>query len=183
MAVLQEGTKEFRLALERLAGTASGRGQAVQGGRGRMGQRVLVEIAPGLFHGIPFRGVGRKGFPIEAERAVKKRFDLASQRGTGTIPDHQPISPQLAKPLAQKAEGSIGVDVPVGVQPEVEVEPVAGGRDGQRTHPGDLLIRSAPLREDGGWALRGPGPAPQRSHPKAGFVQENQVRPQPAGFF
>ena len=183
MAVLQEGTKEFRLALQGLAGTASGRGQATQGGRGMVGQGVLFEIAPGIFHGIQFRGVGREVFQIEAQMAVEKRCDLASQVGTGTIPDHQDVSPQLAEKLAQEVEGAIGIDVPVGMEPEVEVEPVAGGRHGQRANAGDFLIRPAALVEDRGLAPRSPSPAHQRGHQKAGFVQENQVRPQPAGFF
>jgi hypothetical protein len=115
--------------------------------------------------------------------AVKKGFDLSCQVRTGAVPDDQQIPPQLPQQLTEKIEGPIGVDVPVRVQAEVQVKLVASRRHHQRSNTRDLLVRAAPLLENRGVATRGPGPANQRSHQKAGFVHENQVRPQPAGFF
>src|SRR6266700_3092877 len=78
---------------------------------------------------------------------------------------------------------SIRVDVLVWEKAEVEVKSVATRRHGQRAHTRDLLTGPAALIEDGGLAARSPGATHQRGHQKAGFIEENQMRLQPAGFF
>src|SRR5207245_3315963 len=130
--VLKEGAQESGLALHRLTGTASGFGQAAQGGRRMVGQRVLLQITPNLFHGIEFGGVGREVFQIEAEMPIKERFDYSGQVGARAIPDHQHVSPQLAEQLQEKVQSSVRVDVLVRVQAEVEVRSVAAGSNGER---------------------------------------------------
>src|SRR5439155_2500390 len=147
--VLKEGAQESGLALHRLAGTASSFGQAAQGGRRMVGQRVLLQITPNVFHGIEFGGVGREVFQIEAEMPVKERFDFSGPVGARAIPDHHEVSRQLAEQLQEKVQGSIRVDVLVGVQTEVEVKSVASGRHGQRAHTRDLLTGPAALIENG----------------------------------
>ena len=148
-----------------------------------VGQWVLLQITPNLFHGIEFGGVGREVFQIETEMPVKERFDFSGQVGARAIPDHQDVSWQLAEQLKQKVQGSICVDVLVRVQAEVEVKSVATRRHGQRAHTRDLLTGPAALIEDGGLAAGSPGATDQRGHEKAGFVEENQMRLQPGGFF
>src|SRR5438093_9025809 len=181
--VLKKGAQESGLALHRLAGTASSFCQATQGGRRMVGQRVLLQITPNVFHGIEFGGVGREVFQIEAEMPVKEPFDFSGQVGARAIPDHHEVSWQLAEQLQEKVQGSIRVDVLVRVQTEVEVKSVASGRHGQRANTRDLLTGPAVLIENGGLAARSPGATHQRGHQKAGFVEENQMRLQPGGFF
>ena len=100
--MLKEGAQESGLALHGLTGTASGFGQAAQGGRRMVGQRVLLQITPNVFHGIEFGGVGREVFQIEAEMAVKERFDFPGPVRSRAIPDHQDVSWQLAEQLQEQ---------------------------------------------------------------------------------
>src|SRR5436190_20447708 len=130
-----------------------------------VGQRVLLQITPNVFHGIEFGGVGREVFQIEAEMPVKERFDFSGPVGARAIPDHHEVSRQLAEQLQEKVQGSIRVDVLVGVQTEVEVKSVASGRHGQRAHTRDLLTGPAALIENGGLAARSP-------KPRCGFLGE-----------
>src|SRR5436190_22284269 len=102
-----------------------------------VGQRVLLQITPNVFHGIEFGGIGREVFQIEAEMPVKERFDFSGQVGARAIPDHQDVSPQRAEQLKQKVQGSIWVDVLVRVQAEVKVKSVATARHGQRANTRD----------------------------------------------
>ena len=76
-----------------------------------VGQRVLLQITPNVFHGIEFGGVGREVFQIEAEMAVKERFDFPGPVRSRAIPDHQDVSWQLAEQLQEKVQGSIRIDV------------------------------------------------------------------------
>jgi hypothetical protein len=181
--VLKEGAQESGLVLQRLTGTASGVGQSAQGGRRTVSQGVLLKITPGVFDGIEFGGVGGKIFQVEAELAIQEGFDFTGQMGTRAVPDDQEIASQLAEQLGEKAEGSIGVDVVVGMQAKVEVEGMATGRHHQRADTRHLLIGAAPLIEHGGVAAGSPGATHQRSHQKASFIEEHERRLQSAGFF
>lgn len=154
---MKEGAEPSRLVLKRSAGTSGRGGQSAQGRGGKMGQRVLLEIRPHIFHRIEFGGVRWEVFQIKTEMGVEEEFDLPSQVGARAIPEDQQVSPQLAEQLAEEVEGAIRIDVFVGMQPEVEVQSVAGGSGREGANTRDLLIGSAALVENGGVAARGSG--------------------------
>lgn len=148
-----------------------------------MGQGIFFEITPDVFDGIEFGGAGREIFQVEAEMTIQEGFHLSGQMGTRAVPDDQEIALQLAEQLGEKAEGSIGVDVVVGMQAKVEVEGMATGRHHQRADTRDLLIGTAALIEHGSVTAGSPGAAHPGGHQKTGFIQEHQMRLQPVGFF
>lgn len=158
-------------------------GEFVDIEKGRIRQGVVLEVAPQVFDRIELGCVRRQVDGTDMGLRGEERLDDAGTVSLQPIPDQDPGRIELAVELAQEATDRMGVEIGVGVEPEIQRHRIARGRHTQRADDGNLLVRPCSLLENGRDAARMPGTSHQRRHQQARFVDEYKMSLQARGVF
>jgi hypothetical protein len=157
-------------------------GEAAQIDGRIVGEGIGLQVRPEVFDGVEFRGVGRQVFKMRraGKDALVHELTLV---GLEAVPDEHDRRAELALQMLEEVHGALGIDVGIGMKPEVQREPIACGCDakgGDRRH---LLVAAPALVQQWSVPAQAPGAAHQRGHEHAGFVEENDRRSQARGVF
>ena len=99
------------------------------------------------------------------------------------IPDQDQRGTDLPAELTHEVDDLGCGDIGLGMEPEVQVDPIAAGGHAQGGDEGELLVSARALRQERSTAAGRPASSDKGGHPKAGFVQEDETGSQPGGFF
>lgn len=148
-----------------------------------VGQWILFQPAPDIFHGIQFRSIGRKEGARQALRGADKLLNGPGPVDGEVVPDHDEGSTEFDFQLFEEGPGFFGIHVVVGEQLEAQEDrvgdrsPTEGGDDRHFRMGASALIKQRRV------APRAPGAAHQGSHQESGFVEEGDPGPGISGFF
>ncbi len=155
----------------------------LHGVRREVGEAPILEIAPDLLHGVEFWSIGREPLRLPAGMGREILADVAMLVRPAQIPEEDQRAAVLAAEVVEEIEDLGAPDVRLGVQGQIERHaPSARGHD-EGGHARDLLARPrahAQRRRD---APAAPGPANQRRHQEACFVEADQPGAQATQFF
>jgi len=142
-----------------------------------VGELDLLQIAPHPFVGVEFGRVRRKTLDREAVAMVldKARHGHGLAR-VDVVPDHDDAAADVTKQMSEKDQDLFRDDRP-GTHQDVELSVRAHPRDRGELRP------AIAVPDDGGLALRGPGPEASRNQAEAALVDEDQRGFLPVGFF
>lgn len=178
-----EGTQDGGLMLNGARASARVLGERVDVEVRGIGERVRFQIAPQVLDRIELRGIGRQIDGADVRLRGQKRLDDAGPVRLQPIPDQHPGRGQLPIELSKEGPDAERVDVGMGMKSEVQLHPIARGRDTHRGDRGDLLMGARALLEHRRDAARMPGAPDQRRHQQARFVDEDEIRSQARGVF
>jgi hypothetical protein len=145
--------------------------------------RIELHVAPDIFHGIEFGGVGWKEKCMELTPILNKHLNLFRPMGQQTIPDHNHWPFHLFQQITQKIHYQHGVDVGICMEAEEQMEPPAVWGHAQGCDHRNLFMGARPLIQHGGMSSRPPRPSHQRGHQHTSFVDEDKKGFQTGGFF
>ena len=148
-----------------------------------VGQGIGLEVPPKHLGRIDFGRVGRKEEAMEPGGSIEHSAHQLGTMGKGPVPDDKEGLLKLATQEPQEAGHARGRDVFLGMETKVKSYPLAAGRHRKSRNGGDLAMVSAYLVQKRCPAARSPGASNQRSKQKAAFVDERNIRVQPARFF
>lgn len=178
----KEGSQQCLAVLNRVGGTAGAASQGVDVGCRIVGQAIGLEVGPEVFDRVELGRIGWQVFEVGGTRryTLIHEFALVSLEA---VPDKDDGRAQLALQLFEEPHGTGGIDIGVGVQAEVERHTIARGRNAQGGDGRYLAMRPSPLAQHGCLAERTPGPAHQRCHQQARFVDKDDTGVQACGVF
>ena len=178
-----EGTEEPGAALDGAAGPAGRVGEGVDLHQGEVGQRIQLEVAPQILHGVELRRIGREGERMDAGMMGEEGPGEERAVSVETIPQQDDGARKVPLQVLKERDDARAVDVAVGMETEGEAHPAPGWRNAQGGDGRHFLMAPRTLQQDGR-GVAGPPAAPHhRSHEKARFVEENEPGVQPHGFF
>lgn len=99
------------------------------------------------------------------------------------ISDQDQRGTELPAQLTQEVEDLRCGDIGLGMEAEVEVDPIAVRGHAQGGDDGQLLLSARALRQERSMAAGSPASLDKGSHQEAGFVQEDEAGLQAGGFF
>lgn len=108
-------------ALERSKGGSGGSGQAREVNRGKVGERIVLGVAPEEFDGVEFGRIRRQQFDVNARLPGQKGLDRAPAMGFQPIPHQDDRRGELTPELAQEGDEERPIDV--GVRTQTETTP------------------------------------------------------------
>jgi len=103
--------------------------------------------------------------------------------GLEAIPDKHDGRAQLALQMLEEVHRALGIDVGIGVQAKVQRQAVALGRNADGCDRRDFLVTAPTLAQKRCLSAQAPGPAHQRGHEHAGFVDKDDRGSQARGVF
>lgn len=149
----------------------------------RIGQGIVLEVAPQVFDRIELGCIGRQEDGSDMGVGSQEGLDDAGTVCLQPIPDQDPWRVQLTVELAEERADGDGVEIGMRVEPEIKLHSIARWRHTQRGNDRDLLVRPRTLFEDRCDAARMPGTSYQRRHQQARFVDEHEISSQARGVF
>lgn len=182
-AVIYERTEKRLLALNAAPSLPGGAGELIEAVGSEIGQRILFEPAPKVFHRIKLRSVCREKTGAKSRRPGEKRLNFPGSVGQKPIPYNNDRSFDLAPQLAEKLSNALRVEVRVRQETEKKPYAFSFGRDDQRRYRRNLPVRACPLSQNGRLPARSPASAHQRSHQQTAFVYENDGGSESGRFF
>ena len=169
-----------------LEGTAmaTGRvGQAVKVKAGQVGHGIHLGIAPDIFHGIKLRGVRRQKMGMEVGALSHKVLGALCAVGKQPVPNQSDGACEVGAQDPQELDDEAGRNIGVGMEAKTQVYLIAGWRNAQGSNGRHLLMQTRALIEHRCMSTAAPRTPHQRSHQEAAFVEEDQPRFAPGGFF
>ena len=148
-----------------------------------IGQRIGLEPTPGVLHGVEFGSIGWQPLPMKSTVTQCKGSDLGGTVRLQAIPDQQPVTRICRLNWPRKARTLVASTLAAGCSRQHNRTRHRRGADNQGSDHGDLLVVAGALHQEGCLPAGTPGPAHQRRHQQAAFIQEHQRRVQPSGFF
>lgn len=138
-------------------------------------------VSPDSLIRVDFRRIGRKTIKMQSGMAGEKFPNRFSAMGPTVVPNNDDVAMKMAQKVAKKFAG-LGLLNIFGMPMVVESQMVALGTDGQSRNDRDLL---SPVRMsmDRCFSTRRPCPEQRGNQKEPRFVYENEVGPQPTGFF
>jgi len=181
--VVNERPQEVLAALYPASMTVSSRGELFDFRGSEVCERVVLQVAPDLLHGIELRCVGREPHHVKAAMATDEGRDGAAAMDAESVPDQDDWTLQVAQEVAEEIDGPRDVDVSVCCEGEVKSHPPPPRRHCQCSDDRSLLPVTAALVQHRSLAAWRPGPPDQRRGEQTTLVQEDQMGVQPPGAF
>ena len=168
--------------LHGVSGAARAMRKAVKISGGIVGEGIGLQPRPQVLDGVEFRSVRRQ--VLQVSRAGQNAFvDELALVGLEAIPDEHDGRAQLALQMLEEVHRIFGIDVGIGVQPKIQRQAVALGRDADGCDRGDFLVAAPALAHKRCLSAQAPGAAHQRGHEHAGFVDKDDRGAQSRGVF
>ena len=144
---------------------------------------VGLQVAPYVLDRIKLRRVRRKELGRELRMRREELLHAIRAMGIEPVPDenHGPVD--LSREMPEKADDTLGVDVRIRMEAEVEVNVAAIGGHAQRPNGGHLAMGAATMVEQGSFASWAPRAPHERRHHQATLVEEGEPRFAPGRFF
>ena len=120
---------------------------------------------------------------MEATATTSESGDGHALVDVQAISDQQDRSTQVSEEISEKVDHPEAIDVQIRGEGKVKSYLSAGRGDGQRGDDRRLLAVTTALKEDRGLASGRPGTTDERRREEAALVQEDDMGPQPRGFF
>ena len=146
-------------------------------------QRIGFQVAPHVFDGIEFRGVGGKVFQGDSRFGGKVSRHSLRPMGVQPIPDGDGPTWQMPIELAEKVSDERSFDGHMGMKAEEQPHAVTLWGDDQGGNGGNLLVRPSALQENRCLSAWRPGAAHQGGHQEAAFINKHPIGIQETGFF
>ena len=178
----EEASQQILPALHGVGSAACSIGQSVKIKGGVVREGIGFQIGPQVLDRIEFRGVGREIFQMcrTRQEALFNELALVSLE---TIPDEHDGRVQLSLQMLQEIHGPLSVDVGIRMQPKVQRDAIALWQHAQRGDGRNLVLTATALAQHWRVSAHTPRAAHQRGHEHAGFVEENDTRPQAGSVF
>jgi len=151
--------------------------------RGEVRQPAVLQIRPELFHWIQFRRVRWQPHDGPPADGVHRAPHEARPMGKTAIPEEDRWAAEMPMEMADEPPDVRGPDVLTSIEGQVECDTTTAGRDDQGPDAREFLMPPRSQREERREALWRPGPADERGHEKARFVDTNQARAEVRQFF
>ena len=181
--VFQEGAKQEGFVLQRAAVTAGGGGEGIRLRERQVGQRVRLEPAPEVLHGVELGGIGREEESPHPGPLPQEGLHPSRAVRQEPIPDEHDGSVEVSVEVAEEAGHPMSRDVGVGMEAEEQMHPIPPGVHAKGRDDRHLLVRARPLHEEGCLAPGAPAAPQPGGHQEAALVQEDQPGPQRGRFF
>lgn len=178
-----ERTKKPLFSLDGAAVTSGDSCQGINIKEWPICQRVHFQIGPDVLHRVEFGSIGRKKGDVQIGGCVDEGSHLPGPVGGQAVPDQYNRLTQFPEEVAKKLDHQRSIDIGVRMQPKIQPNSIATRIDAESGNGGDFLVSSGPLVQHRRMPARVPAAANQGRHQQAGFVEENEVRFQSAGFF
>lgn len=178
----EERAQQVLAVLHGVSSAACAMREAVKIDGGVVGERIGLQPGPEVLDGVQFRSVRRQVFQV-SRAGQNALVDELALVGLEAIPDKHDGRAQLALQVLEEVYRALRIDVGIGVKAEVQRKPVAAGRDADCGDRGDFLVAAATLTQERCLPAQAPGPAHQRGHQHAGFVDKDDRGSQSRGVF
>jgi len=160
-----------------------GVGKSVKIIRSKIGKRIHFQVTPYLFDGIEFGSVGRQRECIEIRRLFQEGLHLPGAMRQESIPNQYDGCLDLPTEMSEKVDDQSTVDVYIGMEAKIEMEPVSIRCDAKSRDHRDFLMRASSLIKNRRLPPGSPTPSDQRRHEKATFIEKHEIRVSARGFF
>ena len=163
-------------------GSRHGR-ESLQVVRRPVGEWIPFQVPPYILHRIEFGGITWEIEGMQVPHGLEKRPGLPGTMGLEMIPEENSGGLQLPPKMPKKFDHGFRLDIGIGMETEVEIDPVAGRSYAQRSNGGNLFVTAGSLVQDRGHTAGRPTASDQRGHQQTGLVEKNEKSLQTAGFF
>jgi hypothetical protein len=120
---------------------------------------------------------------MEARVAVPERVNLPRAMWYGTIPYDDDGIGKLLEKVFQKSSHQVTIDIGVGMKTEEKTKATSARVYAEGCNDGYLLVETSLMIQPRSLPAGTPGPADERRHHDATFVDEDQPGFQPGRFF
>lgn len=145
-----------------------------------VGEPLLCQLPDSLVR-IEFRRVGREALQMETLGAGTDLANKQATMGIGAVPKNEDVALEVSEQLPQEVSRLQLSDV-LGVELEVEIQPLAGGRD-RDPRDGRDAVTSIEVMDRRRFADRSPGGGDGGCQLESRLIDEDEVGTQPLGVF
>src|SRR5262249_15862854 len=144
--------------------------------RTKVGQLVMLPVAPDVLHRIEFGRIGRQLLDYQpALVRGEELLDYPPAVRRQSVPHHQQLARQVTQQMAEEVDYFRGADG-AAIEPEVEIPPGDPG-DGRQHLPGEVILQDRSL------SARRPGSHPIPPFAQSALVDEDDGAPLAERFF
>jgi hypothetical protein len=180
--VVDEGTQELRLTLDRPCMTATDDRQFVHVRARKIRQGLRLEVAPSILDGIQFGRV-RREIDVAGAGTGKEVPDGGRPVRIGSVPHEHHRRVQVPMQVLAEGQHGLGVEVLLDEQLKIQTDGAALRADAQGGDHRDLSAVAADVPQHRGLSSRPPRAAHDGQQEQPAFVDEDEPRAQAVGFF
>lgn len=140
------------------------------------------EVCPDEFVGVELGRIPREVKGLDPRMTFEELLDESGTVKRAPVPKEDDRPFEVTGKVAEELLDLFGPDVPVGMEARVEPKPSSLGRDGDGGDGRDFCPASG-HHQDGSLSFDRPGPLEVWDERESAFIQEDQVRFKPFGFF
>jgi hypothetical protein len=181
--MFHEGKKELLFSLDGTSVAPSTPGQGLEVSGSIIGQGIHLQIPPDVFHRVEFRSIGRQEEGLEFCPPVNEAPYFYSSMRHEPVPDQDDGTIHLSQQLTKEADNRICVDVLIGMETKVQMNPIRTGVNTYGSNDGYLLVGARALKENRSLPATSPSTSDKRRHQQAALIHKDQERLQALCFF